>query len=393
MFRLATTDVHYDSRANREAGTLAEEHDVFILDLLLDNGERKEIINGFQVERIRLWTKKLPKNVFFWAIKYIEYLIKVVARAVSKRADVYHAYNLDTLIPAYISAKLRRAKVVYYARELSTEIAGEQTPLRSFWRCVERMLIRRVDRVVAANEARAKIMQDEYGIERTPEVILSCPYLIEPHPVGKLRAAVRDKIGEPGKIVIYQGALLRDRCLEQVVMSVKYLDDDIVVVFLGYGELKDSLRALAKEDRVNDRVFFHDAVPSKELLSYTASADLGIVIYKNTNRNNYYCAPNKLFEYIMSGIPVVGSDFPGITPIVRGYDIGMVFDPENERSISEAIRGVLNDKETYERMKKNTARAREVFNWNVQKEKLLVMYNELLPREQEQHKDGRSAIY
>ena len=124
MFRLSTANIINDSRILREAGTLAEEHEVHVLDLSIYSGKRRETYDGFQVESIRLVTKRLPKNLLFWVIKYIEYLLKVMARALALRADVYHAYNLDTLLPAWIAAKLRGSSVVYYARELYVETSG-----------------------------------------------------------------------------------------------------------------------------------------------------------------------------------------------------------------------------------------------------------------------------
>ena len=80
----------------------------------------------------------------------------------------------------------------------------------------------------------------------------------------------------------------------------------------------------------------------------------------------------------MAGIPVVGSDFPGISPVVNRYGIGRLFDPEDARSIASAINEVLGDDKGYRRMQKNTERAREVYNWEVQKKTLLKIYDHLL---------------
>jgi len=382
MFRLATIDILYDSSVCRDASTLSHENEVFVLDLRLNKSKKSEIINGFQVERMRLFTKKLPKNIFFWVIKYAEYLLRITCRAITKKADIYHAYNLDTLLPAYFAAKLKRAKVIYYARELCTDTTGMKGLQRKFWRSVERMLIRRVDRVIAVSDERARIMKEEYRVEQMPAVIINCPSGRTIRASHKLRDFVGSRGAGNVKIALYQGGMIQNRCLENIVRAVEYLHAGIVIVFLGYGELRDELESLAAHEGMADRVFFHDAVPASELLSYTVSADIGIVIYKNTCRNNYYCAPTKLYEYIIAGIPVVGSDFPGISPVVNRYEIGSLFDPEDVRSIADAINNVLGDKAGYTKMKKNTEKAKEVYNWEAQREKLCEVYSDLIPEEQ-----------
>ena len=378
MFRLSTANIINDSRILREAGTLAEEHEVYVLDLSIYSGKRREAYDGFQVESIRLATKRLPKNLFFWVIKYVEYLLKVMARALALRADVYHAYNLDTLLPAWIAAKLRGSSVGYYARELYVETSGMRGIQRYIWRFIEKRLSGRVDTVIAACDERARIMKEEYGAKKLPEVVINCPSFQKEPDSGKLDDFIKSRGVGGKKIALYQGGMMQARCLEELVRSAKYISDDTVIVFMGYGPTRETLVSLTKTEGVDHKVFFHEAVPSRDLLSYTVSADLGIVIYKNTCRNNYYCAPNKLYEYIMAGIPVVGSDFPGISPVVNRYGIGRLFDPEDARSIASAINEVLGDDKGYRRMQKNTERAREVYNWEVQKKTLLKLYDHLL---------------
>jgi len=377
MLRLGSTNLIYDSCVCREAETLGKGNEVVVLDIVEGRSQKREDVRNFKVERIKLYTKKLPKKHFFWAIKYAEYLLWTCIKAISKKADVYHAHNLHCVIPAYIAAKVNKTKVVYDSHELYTEASGMGKALKVVWKFVERILITRVDQVIAANEFRARIMRDEYGAPELPTVIVNCPPLEEIYPTKKLPEYLEQRGVKEKKIVLYQGALCPGRCLEDIVKSAKYLSDNIVIVFMGYGKLGDKLVAIARNEGVEDKVFFHDAVPADNLLSYTASTHLGIVTYKNTCRNNYYCAPDKLFEYIMAGIPVAGCDFPEVARIVNKYEIGELFDPEDVKSIENAINHIFEDKERYDRMKRNTQLARNTCNWGNEKKKLLQLYEEL----------------
>jgi len=377
MLRLASINLIYDSRVCREAEALGRSNEVVVLDIIQGRSKKREDITNFKVERGKICTKRLPRNPFFVAIKYAEYLLRTCIKAISKRADVYHAYDLHCVIPAYIAAKVNKAKVIYYSRELYTETSGMNKTAKAVWKFVERILVTRVDRIVATNQFRAQIMKDEYGAPGLPTVIVNCPPSEEIYPTKKLPEYLEEKGVRDKKIVLYQGALLRGRRLEALVKSAKYLSSNVVIVFMGYGEFRDELVAITRNEGVEAKVFFHDAVPVDDLFSYTASADLGVVIYENTGRNNYYCAPNKLFEYIMAEIPIVGCDFPQVAMIVNKYQIGELFDSKNVESIANAINHILEDKEGYNRMKRNTQLARNTYNWENQKKKLLQLYEEL----------------
>jgi glycosyltransferase involved in cell wall biosynthesis len=114
------------------------------------------------------------------------------------------------------------------------------------------------------------------------------------------------------------------------------------------------------------------------MLEYIASADVGVLICpKNASLNVYYSLPNKFFEYLLAGIPVVASDFPEMRKIIRKYDVGCVVDPHNPRGIAEGIKSILSDEGRYLQMKENTRKVLEDYNWGKESKKLLRAYEEL----------------
>ena len=144
---------------------------------------------------------------------------------------------------------------------------------------------------------------------------------------------------------------------------------------MGYGDSSyiNYLRNLIYAFDLQQRVFFHPAVPSNKLLQYTASADIGIVIYKNNCRNNYYCAPNKLFEYAAARIKIAGCDFPEVKRLLDKYGIGYTFSPDSEKSVTNCINRLskIKIKEDF------FLNLFDDYNWDKETGKLLNLYKEI----------------
>ena len=116
-----------------------------------------------------------------------------------------------------------------------------------------------------------------------------------------------------------------------------------------------------------------------QLFEYTASADIGLLFYRNTCRNNYYCAPNKLYEYMMMGLPIITPNYPGLVPVVEGENVGLCVNPEDPRAIADAVNRIAGDSSLHQTMKSNGLRlTRTQFNWETEFLKLEKAYTELV---------------
>jgi glycosyltransferase involved in cell wall biosynthesis len=143
----------------------------------------------------------------------------------------------------------------------------------------------------------------------------------------------------------------------------------------GFGKWADPAGALARYDSV----VVLPRVPYHELAPWTASADVGILLYRNDCRNNYYCAPNKLFEYMMMGLPVIAPRFPGMTKLVEGEGVGLCVDPQEPAQIAAAANRLAGDAGLRARMRANALRlSLERYNWQKEFEPLLGAYRALL---------------
>lgn len=269
---------------------------------------------------------------------------------------------------------------VYFAAGTAARLPA---PLRGWLARTERRLARRSAGLVTVNDACAA----ELGRLGAPETVVvhNCPPLLRDEPAGDpLRPACGVASGVP--VVLYHGLLARDRGLEQLVgaMSDARLAG-VHLALLGYGESLDALRGLAASLPRPPRVHVLDAVPVDDLPSWVAPADLEALPIQPTTLNHRLSTPNKLFEAIGAGVPVVASDFPAMRAIVLdnpGGPLGEVCDPRDPGSIATAIAGVLS-LDPIERaalVERCREAARREWNWDRQASRLVEFYGRLEQR-------------
>ncbi|PDV99975.1 glycosyltransferase family 4 protein [Candidatus Chloroploca asiatica] len=376
-------DMQQDSRVEREASTLAAAgYQVVVLCIRKSPSQPKqEERNGYTISRLDIVSRRLPRHAVFNIVKLLEFLIATFVVALRQQSMIYHAHDLPTLPAMYLAARLRRAKVIYDSHELFTETAYVQ--FRSMWRLIERFLLHGVDAVIAANIERATVMHEEYGARNLPLTIENCPPLYQGKRTSLLPDYVREQRCSWTQIVLYQGGIIPGRSAETVIRAMRYAPATSGLIFLGRitEEYKEKLLVLAKEQSVADRVLFHRPVPYGKLLAYTSSATVGLVLYENTSRNNYLCAPNKLYEYMMVGLPVVASDFPPLRRVVSTHAVGELVNSTDPADIGRAVTALLISPERMQEigiLSKQVASAH--YCWEVESIKLLDLYTHLRQR-------------
>lgn len=347
----------------------------------------EEIAPGFTFGRITLRSRvifhhipgRLGDNVFTavlqYLFSYVEYNVKTFLRARHCPADIVEAHDLPSLFCARLLAWHKRCPVVYHAHELWSEM-GPHIRFRSFWRWLEKRLIRGIDLIVTPEENRARIYRDEYGAPEIPLVIANCPPF---KPVSRgtiLRELTAAKEIKSSCIVLYQGLITRERCIDEIVAATEFVGDNIALAIVGHGidEWSDPPSRIPP----GRRIVHLPHVAYEKLSDYTASADIGLLFYRNTCRNNYFCAPNKLYEYMMMGLPVITCNYPGLVAFVEGEEIGICVDPEDPRAIAGAINRISGDETLRSRMSGNCLRlAKERWNWEREFPRLYDAYSNL----------------
>jgi len=180
------------------------------------------------------------------------------------------------------------------------------------------------------------------------------------------------------RIVLYQGYLQPNRGLDRLIRAAAFLEQDIVIVMMGKnrGTTQAQLEALIASEGVADRVKIIPPAPYTELLDWTSSADIGVNVASPDYSLNVRCfLPNKLFEYLMSGVPVLTSSLEAMVEVINTYDVGQVLPSLEPADIGKAINKMLADPAALARMSSNALEATEKeFNWEKEKLKLIPLY-------------------
>jgi glycosyltransferase involved in cell wall biosynthesis len=287
-------------------------------------------------------------------------------------ADVYHSHEAYPLPVCFLSAKLRRKKLVYDAHELYQE-NGWFGPLT-----MERLFIHKAEAVINVNEARAEVLRQRYGLSQQT-IVMNCPSKWIPQRSPRLRTMLNIRPEEV--VVIYHGGFYpKERALDELVRAASLLPKNVRVVILGFDSKggRAILQELIAALHLPDRVHILDPIPPSELVEFATGADIGIIPQVLVSDNQRFANPNKLFEYMASQLAVVATDTPTITPIVCGLGLGEVFSEAKAAEISKAIMKFLQVPGYLQACKQASRRAaEEVFFWEKEEEKLLTLYANL----------------
>lgn len=370
----------YDSRVLREAKALAEAgHDVRILAFLDTETAPFEQRDGFRIVRVTRINAPKRNSVaqFFHAVWcWLNYYWRSWLVLRNAPADVYHCHDLLTLPLGYLAKLIKGGKLVYDSHELYPEQAYIPRYIRLLYKVLERYFIRHADRVITVNELIAAELSRRYGVP-PPSVLLNCPPLADQVRISS-KESLRSLLGLPGDtpIALYIGGYTPGRGLHNLILSAHHLNKGIIVL-MGYGALEEELRKLVGDNGLSDKVAFAEPVPPDELIGYISTANVGIVIFEAADLNNYYASPNKFFEYMNAGLPVICSDFPFMKALVESRQLGKTCNPEDPQDIALAINWVLADEKRYAEIKNNVQEAAKVFNWENEAGKLVATYGEL----------------
>jgi len=297
---------------------------------------------------------------------------RMIAVGLGTRADVYHAHDLNTLAAASWCARLRRAKLVYDSHEIAPGQEGIRDAAATERR--ERRLIDRADGVIHTTPMRARWAAETYGIP-TPRVVLNVPDVSVPPEPHDLCAVFGFAPGT--RVLLHQGGMQPNRGLEALVDSVALLDDSFALGFLGGGRARPALEAAARERGLAERVGFHGPVPHAELLRYVAGAWCGFSLLVDSCANHRWSLPNKLFECVAAGVPVIVSDNPEIAAFVDEHGVGETCDPADPASIAAAVGRLA---KRHGAARDAALRAAGRYRWAVEKEQLIGLYREIAER-------------
>lgn len=291
---------------------------------------------------------------------------------------VLHGHDLTGLIAASAARGLIGGAVVYDSHELFVEAGSAARlprPAKAGIRAYEDQLARGCAAVITVNESIADELERRHG--RRPAVVMNAPILSDPYPTRE-RSPLRPSLALGDRpVLMHHGGLARGRGIERTIEALRSLPPEVALVLMGDGELVPWIRDLA-EGALAGRLYHVPAVPIGDVLTWIAGADIGVIAFEPVDRNNVLGTPNKLFEYLAVGVPVVVSDLPEMGRIVREHRAGVTCNPVDAESIGQAIRQLLNSirGSSPHDYRDLCIRATSHYSWKHQQDILIQVYSE-----------------
>jgi glycosyltransferase involved in cell wall biosynthesis len=301
--------------------------------------------------------------------------------------DVVHAQDVFSIgLAARAAARARIAgravPLVYDAHEFVPGLArhaGRTPRYAAAIESLEREYIGDAALVLTVGAAVADAIAGHYRLDRTPTVVLNTPVLgaaMRPGP------RVRDAAGvdEATPLLVYSGGLKQVRGVDVTIRALSHLPSaHLAVVCVPHARtaLAGELRALATDQGVAGRVHFVDPVPSDDVVSFLESADVGIQPMLGGIVNHELALPNKLFEYLHAGLPMVVTDLQELGRFVRDHRLGETFRSGDPADLAASVEKVLVNPQPYRRAAAEPG-LRAEYSWERQAEALVTAYDELL---------------
>jgi glycosyltransferase involved in cell wall biosynthesis len=311
------------------------------------------------------------------ALFYAEFNFRLFLLLLFDRSSIILSNDLDTLLPAWIVSKIRGRKLVYDSHEYFTEAEGllHNRWAKKVWTAVESVIFPRLESVYTVNESIASIYRNKYGVD--VRVVRNMPRLSgsKPSDEPELPSELRGRIGDR-KVLIIQGAFFdRDRGALAAAKAMEFLPE-AVLLLIGSGLEWNEVAEQKELWPWQERIIQYPRLPYAQLRRFTALAHLGLSLDASKCLNYYYSLPNKLFDYIHAGIPVLCSDLPELRHVIQSYEVGEVVQDLSPVALAGAMRHCLEEKRlTFYRS--NTLRASQELNWEKEERVLASIFSGL----------------
>ncbi len=359
-------DLVTDQRVKKVCGTLHEMgFDIWLVGRRMKNSPPMDS-RPYACRRMKLVFEKGPAFYTCFQVRLFFFLL-------FHKVNLLVSNDLDTLLPNFLVSQMKRIPLVYDSHEYFTGVPELQnSPVKQkIWKRLERWIFPRLKHVFTVNGSIAGLYEKEYGIR---------PVVVRNVPLKRKTQKKKDRsdLGLPAHkhLLILQGAGINiQRGAEEMTEAMQFIENAVLLI-VGGGDVFDILKEKAKQLDIQDRVLFLPRQPYEKLMQYTAVADLGLTLDKDTNINYRYSLPNKIFDYLHAGVPVLASKLVEIGKIIDTYQVGTFIPDHQPRHIAQKVNEIFSQPEKLLQWKKNTHKAARELNWENESKKLKKIYEE-----------------
>ena len=317
---------------------------------------------NYKTTRMKLLFKK---GFLFYGFYNIRLFLFLLFR---RKIDILVANDLDTLPANFLVSKIRGLSLVYDSHEYFTEVPEliNREKTRNFWLRIEKFILPRLQFAYTVSQHIADIYNCNYGtgfevihnypVRKKSPISFNLPFIIG---------------GD--KILLYQGAVNVGRGLELLIDVVEGMEN-VIFVIAGDGDIRESLEKTVKLKKLENKVFLIGKIPFEQLHGLTQKAHAGVSLEEDLGLNYRFALPNKLFDYIQAGIPVLVSSLPEMKKVVEKYKIGIIAENREKEQIRTLLDLLLFDEMKRAMWKKGLEQAAKDLCWENEESRLLRIY-------------------
>jgi glycosyltransferase involved in cell wall biosynthesis len=333
--------------------------------------------------------RPLPRRAMDYAVQFPWVFGDALLKAATEeRPFAFHCHDLSTAIVGLAAAQRVGARCVcdfheWYSENVSWSAwrkayVPHPALKRRLFMEFEACVMRHATALVTVCESIGAELSARHPNSRVPiTIVRNIPPLI---PECERDSRLRRQLGITPEqlLVLYQGGVGPSRMIEPIIEALRFAPRAVLIIRgPGIEIYSDAYTEIAAQHGVADRLYCLPPVPSADVVRAATEADIGMYTVPNLCKNFYYALPNKIFEYLAAGLPFLGPHFPEVQRIVDAYDIGLLFDPYDPRSIAAAINRLADEPETLLRMRGNIAAALADMDADREWQKLVTLYDEL----------------
>lgn len=358
IFFTVTTDLSYDQRMIRICTSLSKAGYLVTLVGRKMHSSIPLLTQPFKQKRINCLFEK-------GKLFYAEFNIRLFFYLLVKKMDCICAIDLDTILPCYFIARIKKIKRVYDAHELFCEMEEivSRKAIYKVWKKIEQFTVPHFLLGYTVNEPIANEFNKMYKVE---------------YKVIKNIALLRESAfpAKKNKFILYQGAVNKGRSFETLIPAMK--DVNCPLIICGDGNFMQQARELVKENKLEQKVVFKGKVTPDNLRIITQSAYIGITLFNDKALSNYYSLANRFFDYLHAVVPQVCVDYPAYREINEQIPVAILIKNISAKNLANELNNLLSNEVVYKELENNCMKARTIFNWQQEEKKLIAFYDDIL---------------
>lgn len=338
---------------------------------------------GFETEAISIETGAVSEQPFKWrkirvpfnrgALKFLWFNLFLLQRILFQKYALIHFRGL-WVVPAVLFRQLfNPSRLIYDAHEYfpGLEIYRRHPIKRGIWLWFERRIAPLLDELITVSEAIAERYRADYPTLKRITVIRNVPDYQQP----KRPESPEYHISDARPLVLFHGYFMPHRGLENLIKAIARLPR-VTLLLVGEGMIEASLRELTQTLALGQQVIFRPFVPNHLIIDFASQADIGATLLEPVSDNHKFALPNKFFEYMMSGLPILASNIPTMKDYVTRYGVGITVDAEDPEEIAKGISQMLANPQQLRKWKENCAKAAKELCWQEESRKLTQLYTQ-----------------